>query len=137
MLGAIHFAKAQTTFVSTYIEQTKIGSKIGTQIGYESRHGYEIGAFYQKEADIIVTEENKPRFYEQEFKGMFFAGTIVHGRKANLKINVRTGVTNNINFAITPSVIGNYNISRFIRFQAGLGIRSFRPTLQAGLRIAM
>lgn len=137
MLGVIHFTKAQTTFVSSYIEQTKVGSKVGTQLGFETRHGYEIGAFYQKEADIIVTEENKPRFYEKEFKGMFFAGNIIEGRKIKVKLNVRTGVTNKINFSITPSVVGYYKISRYIGFQTGIGIRSLRPTLQAGLRISM
>ena len=134
MLGVIHFTKAQTTFVSSYIEQTKVGSKVGTQLGFETRHGYEIGAFYQKEADIIVTEENKPRFYEKEFKGMFFAGNIIEGRKIKVKLNVRTGVTNKINFTITPSVMGSYQLGKSARLLCGIGMRTLRPTLRLGMR---
>lgn len=139
MLTSIHLVNAQETFVSTYIEQTKVGQKLGTQLGYESREGYELGVFYQKEATIFGSNDDstKPRFYEQEFAGAFFAASLIRNKRYNVKFNVRTGVTNKINFTITPSVIGNYKLNKFIKLQCGIGMRALRPTMQAGLRIAL
>ncbi|MGB3464885.1 MAG: hypothetical protein WBA74_06440 [Cyclobacteriaceae bacterium] len=141
MLLSIHLAKAQQPFASTYIEQTKVGQKIGFQLGYESRDGYELGIFHQQHGglfDLTFTEDGQlPRFYEQTFTGAFFAGNILSGKNTSLKLMVRTGAVNNFNFAITPSVIGHYRLGKFIRLHCGIGVRALRPTFQTGIRIAL
>ncbi|MGB3464888.1 MAG: hypothetical protein WBA74_06455 [Cyclobacteriaceae bacterium] len=139
MLISINCAKAQQTFIEPITEQTMVGQKLGVQVGYESPLGYEIGAFYQQASSMLITGENAdmPRFYEQEFIGAFFAGTLWSGHNCDIKLNVRTGATNRANFTITPSVMGSYKLSRSMKLQCGVGMRNLRPTLRLGLRLSV
>lgn len=138
-LLTVHMTRAQEVFIEPYAEQTITGQKLGLQIGHESPLGYEIGTFIQKESAVFVSREGaeKPRFYEQEFIGVFFAGSIYSSDQFDVKVNVRTGAVNRTNFAITPAVIGSYRLSKFMKLQGGLGMRALRPTFRLGLRLVI
>jgi hypothetical protein len=133
---ALTQANAQQPFVKSYVERTHISPKIGTQLGYEFKHDFEVGIFYQKETKAFSNDETaKPGIYEQEFLGMFFSGPLVTREKYDLKINVRTGAVNKTLFSITPSLIAGYKVFKAVELQAGFGIKSFNVTTQAGIRI--
>jgi len=124
-------------FLRGYVEQTKISPKHGLAAGWELNRSFELGMFVQEESSMLESnsEKQKPRFYEEQFLGVFFGATLYYDRKFDVKLNVRTGAVNKTGFAITPSVLASYALMRNIAFEAGIGTRAFRPTLQAGIRI--
>ena len=137
-------ANAQQAVTRVYNEKTKIGLKTGVAVGYESRYGIELGGFYQ-EADLLdkVFNKNessqsvKPRQYEKQFYGVYFGARITSSNWYDLKFNVRTGVTNGENFAITPSVLANVIATKNVQLTVGVGSRAFRPTLQTGISVKL
>ncbi len=136
ILASINIANAQEVFFNSYIEQTSVSPKVGGQLGYEFSYGYEVGVFYQKEVNMLGSSDTpKPRFREEEFVGILLAAPILMADRYNVKLNARTGMRNQFNFAISPSVVGNYKLINTIQVQLGVGIRALRPTFQAGLRI--
>lgn len=141
MFLSIYMAKAQQPLAGTYLEQTSVGQKVGFQLGYETGGGYEIGIFHQQHGSLIqlpfAEPAALPRFYEKTFSGAYFAGNIAEGKNTSLKLMVRTGAVNKTNFSITPSLIGQYNLGKFIRIDCGVGVRAFRPTFRTGIRIAL
>ncbi|MEQ9425124.1 MAG: hypothetical protein RJQ09_11940, partial [Cyclobacteriaceae bacterium] len=137
LIASLNFALAQGLFASSYVEKTNISPKMGTQIGYQFDWGVEVGVFFQDEADFLNHGEIKrPRFYEKSFTGVFFAYPILETKNLDLKLNVRTGAVNKINFAITPSLIGTYSLHKNLKVFSGIGVRTFRPTLQAGIKFS-
>jgi len=126
---------SQSFEATTYIEQTHIGPKLGTAIGYTFKSDMELGGFYQNAAGTNVRSESSYQTYEKEFYGMYVNYPLTGNDKIDLKFNIRTGVTNGQNFLITPSLLTNFKPSKFISFGAGVGVRCFRPTLQACLKI--
>ncbi len=127
---------AQNLFTTSYIEKAKVSPKVGMLIGYQFASKHEVGVFYQKEVDLPTSDESaKPRFYEKEFLGVNVASQLISLNKLNLIMDVRIGVTNKTNFAITPSLKMDYEIIKRFHINGGLGVRSFRPTLQGGLRV--
>jgi hypothetical protein len=120
---------------STYIERTVVSPKLGTSIGYVFDNNFEVGGFYQQSAEGISSEQPKPFLYEKEMYGAFVACPLVASRKANLKLNIRTGVSNGENFVITPSFQGNFQAARMVTLGAGVGVRALRPTMMASLKI--
>jgi len=135
-LAAVTLSNAQQVFIQSYTEQTHISPKVGAMLGYEFNYGYEMGVFYQKEVSINGLERaERPTLREEEFFGILFAGPIVLRDRYNVKINARTGIRNNFSFVISPSVVGNYRLTRNLQVQLGIGVRTLRPTLQAGLKV--
>ncbi len=146
-LFSSHMGNAQQLFMSSYFEATKVSPKLGTEMGarlsydidyagYNNRMWIEMGGFYQKEANVLF-ENNETvslRFYEKEFYGLFFAAPVTSFNNGSLMLKVRTGVINGENFAITPSAIANYRLSRHLEINIGVGVRSFNPTVQSGIR---
>ncbi|WP_258105284.1 hypothetical protein [Marinoscillum sp. MHG1-6] len=132
-------AFAQSPTVSTYLEQTKMGAKLGYTVGVTFKNQYQLGGFYQKDISNGDGAENVPRhlIYEQEFYGVYFSAPLKSGEKFGLSTQVRTGVTNGENFTITPSLLGSYRPVKFISLNAGLGIRAFRPTAIAGISLRL
>ena len=129
-------AVSQNLFVHSYMEKTQVSPKAGIQLGYQTANNYEVGVFFQKEVDMANGHEsNKPRFYEKEFIGIILASQIFAYQHLNVNLDVRIGAINKTNFAITPSVKVDYEIIKRIYINAGIGVRSFNPTLQGGLRI--
>lgn len=126
---------AQNFQAGTYIERTHISPKMGTSIGYSFDSKIEVGGFYQSATAEVPTREDGMRIYEEQFYGAFINYPIAGNQKANLKFNIRTGVTNGENFLITPSILGNYQILHRIMIGTGVGIRTFRPTLQASIKL--
>lgn len=126
---------AQNLFTTSYVEQAKVSPKAGILLGYQFASKHEIGVFYQKEVDLTGSQEDKPRFYEKEFLGVNVASQLISFNKLNMIMDVRIGVTNKTNFAITPSLKLDYEIIKRFHINGGVGIRSFNPTLQGGLRI--
>ena len=134
--------------VRTYVEQTIVGTKVGTAIGRETKASYrtplswEYGGFYQEAVDLSnapVNEVDKEAatVYEKEFFGLYGGVVLRDGNFINVRFNVRTGVTNRENFAITPSVLGQVKVLRSVRIGGGLGIRSFRPTYQGSITVVL
>ncbi len=133
---ALSQALSQNLFVTSYMEKTKVSPKAGIQVGYQLSDNYEVGVFYQKEVDMPGGHESvKPRFYEKEFIGVNLATRIFAVQKVNVSMDVRIGAINKENFAITPSVKLDYQVIKRIHINAGLGVRSFNPTLQGGLKV--
>lgn len=126
---------AQELSASTYLEKTHISPKVGTTVGVQFASDIEVGGFYQQSADPVEREYGRPLTEEREFYGVFFAYPVIGNDNANVKMNVRTGVSNGENFVITPSLYANYTPFRNITISSGVGTRALRPTLLASLKI--
>ncbi len=124
-----------TFATGSYVEKTCVNAKIGTRIGWLTKQGFEVGGFYQNEANIFQSTEDKPLFYEKEFFGVFMAAPVFVRDNYQVKLNVRTGAVNQINFAITPSVVMDYKLFNQVHLNGGIGVKALKPTLQAGIRI--
>lgn len=136
LILACQLGFSQELFVDSYIEKTKVSPKMGIQIGYELPGGFIVGGFYQQEVSLPSNQEvNRPRFYEKEFYGVALGANLVSWKGLDAYLNVRTGVVNKINFAITPSVTVDYELVKLIHLKAGVGMRSFSPTLMGGISI--
>ena len=127
--------QAQTLSMSTYVEQTKVSPKLGTRVGIEFVNQIGLGGFYQKSAIALEAEYGRPMTSENVFYGMYFGYPLMNRGAMDLKLNIRTGVTNGENFTITPSVQSSFRLLQKVSLEAGVGVRSFRPTAMAGLRI--
>lgn len=128
---------SQGITAKSYIEQTQVGNKLGTAIGYTFPCKVEIGGFYQQTADFMNTQEITPRFYEKEFTGMYINLPLKHYGKLNFDLNIRTGAVNGQNFAIAPALLSSYSPMKAIKLGVGIGTRMFRPTLQAAVSIKL
>ncbi|MEQ8554028.1 MAG: hypothetical protein RIC06_22490 [Cyclobacteriaceae bacterium] len=138
LVGAGLFAKSQELFTTSYLEKTQVSPKLGIQIGYKLKGGYTIGGFYQKAVELPTNQETKkPRFHEQAFYGVVLGTTLYNHKNVDIDLNVRTGVSNGLNFIITPSAIVDYRLGKMIHLKGGVGVRSFRPTYMAGISIHM
>lgn len=134
LLAANHLS-AQSLQTSTYVEQTKVSPKLGTSIGYQFSDEIEVGAFFQRATEQKQPELGRPLTSENEFYGAYFAYPVFSRRLANIKFNVRTGVSNGENFVITPSLLANFKPLKNINIGGGIGTRAFRPTYMASIRI--
>lgn len=126
---------AQNLQTVTYLEQTHMNPKLGTSIGYEFSDNIEIGGFFQRAATQQEAEPGRPLRTENEFYGAYFAYPVFSKKLADLKFNIRTGISNGENFVITPSLIANFKPLKNISIGGGLGTRSFRPTYMASIKI--
>lgn len=136
LLFAPSIVSSQSFKASTYMEQTHISPKLGTTVGYSFDSQIEIGGFYQSASTgQSRNSESTSREQEEEFFGAYFSYPVATGEKTGLQFNIRTGVVNGENFLITPSLLGNYRIMKTVSVGAGVGIRTFRPTLQAGIKL--
>lgn len=136
LLAFISRGYAQNAFTTSYVEKTHVSPKIGVLVGYQFASKHEVGIFYQKEVDMPGGQDNSiPRFYEKEFFGINVASQLLSFDKANLIMDVRIGVTNKTNFSITPSLKLDYEFIKRFHIQGGVGVRSFNPTLQGGLKV--
>lgn len=142
LVAILGTATSQQRIVKTYFEQTQIGAKSGTSIGMLTRYNWEYGAFFQESSlleSLIMSEEQRaqrPRNYERQFYGVYFAAPIFLSEFTSVKFQVRTGISNNQNFVITPSVHMGYEALKNFRFELGVGTRAFRPTLMGGISLA-
>jgi hypothetical protein len=136
-LGLTSVAMSQTMQVTSYVENTHVSPKLGTAITYLFPGMIEAGAFYQQSATPIEQEYGRPLREEREFLGAYMAYPFFIGDKWNVKLNVRTGISNKENFVITPAVQGTYALFRQIKIMAGVGTRNFRPTLMAGFKLTL
>jgi hypothetical protein len=134
-LAITAIATAQTIEASTYVERTHISPKMGTTVGWIFDNQIEVGGFYQQSTVELKAESGRPLRYENELYGAYMAYPLVGNQRANVKLNVRTGVSNGENFVITPSFQGNYQAAKMVTLGAGVGVRSFRPTMMASLKI--
>ncbi len=136
-------ASAQRLTIKTYVEKTHIGMKSGTALGLTNQFGWEYGGFFQESTlleALTMSEEdirNLPRNYERSFYGFYLAVPIIERNFMNIKIHMRTGVQNNENFVITPSVLGNFTPAKSIGFGLGVGMRGFKPTMQGAFTITL
>lgn len=128
---------AQNLQTSTYVEQTRVSPKLGTSIGYEFSDAIEVGAFFQRAAEQQEAEAGRPLRSENQFYGAYFAYPVFARKMADLKFNVRTGVSNGENFVITPSLMANFKPLKNISIGGGVGTRAFRPTYMASIRISL
>ncbi|MEQ8582480.1 MAG: hypothetical protein RIC30_07580 [Marinoscillum sp.] len=126
---------AQGITAKSYIEQTQVGIKLGTAVGYVFPCKVEVGAFHQEPNKFLDNQELPYRFYEKKFTGMYLNLPLKHYDFIGFDLNVRTGVTNGENFAITPSLLGYFNPIPPVKLTMGMGTRMLRPTLQAGVTI--
>jgi hypothetical protein len=132
------FASAQQLVATSYVEQTVASPKLGTSVGVVFNNAIEVGGFYQQSTQRTASESVAlPPRTEQAFAGAFVAYPITQANLVNVKLNVRVGVSNGQNFVITPAVKANLQATKKISLDAGLGVRSFRPTLMAGIKIKL
>lgn len=121
---------AQEVAISTYIERTMIGNKMGFAVGYKFPYGITVGGFYQEAPSFFSEPESKPYAYERVFTGSY----IVVPVNDHIDFNVRTGVSNGRNFMISPSLWGYLKVMKALDLGVGIGARSFHPTLQTSIR---
>lgn len=126
---------AQHVQTTTYIEQTHISPKLGTSVGYSFADHIEVGAFFQRATEQQEAEPGRLLKSENEFYGAYFAYPVFSRRMADIKFNVRTGVTNGENFVITPSLMATFKPLKNINIGGGIGTRSFKPSYMATIRI--
>ena len=116
MVTVLGTASSQKIIVKTYFEQTHMSPKTGTSISFENSLGWEFGGFFQESSlmeSLLMNEDElsqMPRFYEKEFYGAFFSVPVRRSERIDLKVQVRTGVTNGQNFLITPSLLADYKL---------------------------
>tara|TARA_Y100000310_G_C20681223_1_gene816075 strand:+ start:2327 stop:2899 length:573 start_codon:yes stop_codon:yes gene_type:complete len=127
----------QDISLNSYVEQTEVGPKVGTSVGYYGKSGIEVGGFYQKAVEGTAPEGASPWNYEKEFYGAYFTYPVVSGYLFDLGFNVRTGVSNDENFVITPSILTSISPIQQIKIGAGLGVRAMRPTIQGSITIRL
>ena len=138
LLLAIYQSNSQGLFTNSYMETTNVGPKAGVQVGYQFKTGHEASIFFQKEVPAITRQEtDKPRFYEKEFYGLCLATKLLDFSRFNMVFDSRIGIINKVNFVITPSIKCHYKILSKIHLMGGIGVRSFNPTIQGGIRIEM
>ncbi|WP_258097951.1 hypothetical protein [Marinoscillum pacificum] len=130
-------AFGQGLSLKSYIEQTEVGPKVGSALGFNTKSGIEIGGFFQKAVDGMLTEESTPWNCEKEFYGAYFTYPVVSGQFFDLGFNVRTGVSNGENFTITPSLLTSVSPIKQVKVGAGLGVRAMRPTVQGVITIRL
>ncbi len=135
LILSIGFVQSQGLKATSYVEKTFMNPKLGTSVGYEFNNILEVGGFYQHISQQPIASDQSRIITEEEFCGLYFAYPLVTSRYTNLKLNVRSGVSNGENFVITPSLLANFKPIPIINIGGGLGIRSFRPTLIASLSI--
>ena len=130
-VSVLGIVTAQKMVVRTYIEKTVSSPKTGTSVGFENRFGWEYGAFFQN-ASLMNAEAkaNLPRTYEKDFSGIYFAAPFVRREKFMAKVQIRTGLVNSANFAITPSFFASYSPVKLIQIGGGVGVRTFSPAVQ-------
>ena len=131
------FAFGQDLSLRSYIEQTEVGPKVGSALGYNTKSGIEVGGFFQKAVDGMSPEGATPWNYEKEFYGAYFTYPVVDGYFFDLGFNVRTGVSNGENFIITPSLLTSVSPIKQVKVGAGLGVRAMRPTVQGTITIRL
>lgn len=130
-------ANAQQLSAKVYIEQTTVNMKNGAALGVSFPKGGGLGAFYQQTAtEMLDTDEEDlmEKNYEKDFYGIYMAYPIVNKPAFELDLQVRTGMVNGENFAITPSVLAGFKPVKHITLEAGLGARSFSLTYQVGVK---
>ena len=132
-MGIFTIALGQTMEASTYIERTHISPKVGSAVGVHFKNNFEVGGFYQQSTVELQAEPGRPLMYENQFYGLYLGCPIKNTDYFDLKVNIRTGVSNNENFVITPSVMGSVKLLRKISLTGGIGTRSLRPTYMASL----
>lgn len=139
LIGAIGYsASAQRLTARTYVEKTQINLKNGFAMGFLFKNDAEAGAFYQKSAGFGEgSDAPLPRFFEHELMGIYAAYPIYNTRTFDVKYQVRTGVSNGQNFAITSSILADYTILNRFKIGAGIGSRNFSPTLQSSLTVML
>ncbi|NNE55139.1 MAG: hypothetical protein HKN32_03895 [Flavobacteriales bacterium] len=133
--------KTSKLVISTYVERTHIGPKGGTSVGVEFRNLLSLGAFYQ-ESDLVVNvfgEEltELPPHYEKQFYGLYFTFPVSHQNLIGFDFKIRTGISNSENFIITPSLHSTLKLARMVEIGAGVGMRSFRPTVQTSIMVKL
>jgi hypothetical protein len=125
----------QGLHVSTYAEQTKLSTKLGTAIGFNLPYDFAVGGFYQQRMQSLPDEPRLRYTEEWEFFGLYGSGRVFTSQYFEIDAMVRMGVTNRENFAISPSFIGTYRPAKRIEFNMGMGVRCFNPTLIGGVTI--
>lgn len=128
---------AQEVVVASYMEQTKVGSKAGLAVGYTFPYGITVGGFYQEIPAIIASDEVDTYYCERNFTGAYFGVPISERRLVDMAFNVRMGVSNGENFLITPSIWSYMKPVKVVNIGLGVGVRAFRPTLQASLNLKL
>lgn len=137
LLGTLG-AMAQELTATSYVERTVAGSKMGVSMGFTFPYGITVGGFHQEASRLLDTKENRSVWnYERAFSGAYLVCPVKDYEKVGLDVNVRMGVSNGQNFLITPSVWGSYQPFKLINVGVGVGVRSFRPTYQAGISLRL
>lgn len=142
MVAVLGTVSSQRIIIKTYVEKTQMSPKTGTSLSYENSYGWELGGFFQEsslmETMTMNNEERAdlPRFYEKEFYGAFFSVPVKRSEMVDVKVQIRTGVTNGQNFTITPSLLADYKPLRNVRLGLGMGVRMLRPTMQGSVSIS-
>lgn len=119
----------------TYLERTHINFKVGTAIGFQFENQIESGGFFQKATVVEEPETGRPLRSENEFYGVYFAYPLINLNKTTVRMNVRTGISNEENFVITPSIHATYRLLKGITIGGGLGTRVFRPTFLVMVKV--
>ena len=135
ILAAQGKISAQSLTIRSYVEKTSVSPKRGIAVGVKFPCNIEIGGFHQKESSMVVSSEKEPWRYEKEFYGFFFQYPVYSKGSLDLGFNIRTGLSNNENFVITPAITADYRIGRLLSVGAAFGSRAMSPTISAGVKI--
>lgn len=137
------FAMGQSLVTTSYVEQTSVSPKAGISVGVKNHYGIEYGGFYQEsrliEANLMTEQQRSelPKRYERVFWGGYVAFPLLVKKEVGIQLNIRTGVVNSESFVITPSLLAAYKVAKGIKIGGGVGVRSFRPTLQTSISLSI
>lgn len=140
LLTAMLTAQSQSLLVQSIYETTSIGAQAGLRVGFEKNQAFGYGVFYRGATlmhPFSHVSERANKFYETEAFGVYVSGHVQTYGPLDVQLNMRVGVSNAKNFVLIPSVQTRYNITQFLGLNLGLGVMSFRPTLQGGLSLKL
>jgi hypothetical protein len=132
--SALH---AQTLNASSYIEKTHVSPKVGSTLGVMFNNQFEVGGFYQQSTIELQAEYGRPLTSEKLFYGLYVTCPLKSYDKLGLNLNIRTGVSNNENFVITPSMQANVHPWKKVAISGAIGTRALRPTWIAGIKFML
>ncbi len=127
--------KAQNFGVSVYMEKTPVDLQISVSMGYDFQSGFGAGAFMQQNITRLMNETGSKS--EGEFVGIYSQFTVIKDRKVQLIFRIRSGLLDQKNFKITPSIHLKHKINNHVFIGVGLGARNLTPTISPLLTILL
>lgn len=132
-LTAVTKLKAQNLYASAAYESTIVGGQWSASLGYHTRKGLMLGAFYQ----IGKNHYDAKASVNTDLYGMELFFPLIKSEKITFAAHIRTGIANNRFFVIIPGAETMIYINRCISVGPGLSWRYGHAAVDARLVFQM